>query len=120
MIKLPKLKKKIHSFLTKEEGKISKENLIKTGVIIASFSIGAALNAKQVHSQVTCDPDCASIGNPPDQLEHNNASCGGGHGNTLTLGYAQSTASGTHDNCIQSCHCSHGSHGSHGSHSSLF
>jgi hypothetical protein len=46
MIKLPKIKKKLHSFLTKEEGKISKESLIKTGSLIAAFSLGAAINSQ--------------------------------------------------------------------------
>ena len=40
MTKLPILKKKIHSFLTKEEGHISKEAIIKTGILIGIAATG--------------------------------------------------------------------------------
>lgn len=42
MARLPKLKKKISSFLSKEDGKISKEKIIKAGVVLATMSLGAA------------------------------------------------------------------------------
>ena len=32
MAKIPQIKKKIQSFLVEEEGKISKESLLKTGI----------------------------------------------------------------------------------------
>ena len=36
-MKLPKLKKKINAFLVGEEGKISKSNLIKGGILLGSM-----------------------------------------------------------------------------------
>ena len=100
MVKFPKLKKKISSFLTKEEGKISKESLIKTGVLL-SF---AAMATSTV--EAACPPSTA-----------------GGHSdhcNELSLNYVAPTAAGTHNDGHgnHSNHSSHGSHGSHGSHSS--
>ena len=117
MSKLPKLKKKITSFLIKEDGKINKENLIKTGSMVAIIALGATIGAKPVSSHASCNPDCSGVDNPPNVVNRNIA-CGAGHGNGLTLGYVQPTATGTHNHCIQSCHCNHTSHASHGSHSS--
>lgn len=85
MVKIPQLKKKISSFLTREEGKISKENLIKTGVLL---SAAALASLKSVNA--AC---------PPDDSQHDE------HCNQLSLSYAASTATGTH---------AHG-HGSHSS-----
>ncbi|PLW80696.1 hypothetical protein C0585_01250 [Candidatus Woesearchaeota archaeon] len=38
-MKIPKLKKKITNFLIKEDGKITKEHLIKTGIILTTLSL---------------------------------------------------------------------------------
>jgi len=38
-MEIPKLKKKISNFLTKEDGKITKEHLIKTGIILTTLSL---------------------------------------------------------------------------------
>lgn len=43
MVQIPKLKKKISSFLKKEDGRISKENLIKTGLLVGAVGIGAIM-----------------------------------------------------------------------------
>jgi hypothetical protein len=45
MIKIPTLKKKISSFMKCEEGKISKENIIKVGGFITALAIGSSFNA---------------------------------------------------------------------------
>ena len=50
MAAIPKLKRKISSFLAKEDGKISKENLIKAGIFIASIALFAA------SSEGACSP----------------------------------------------------------------
>jgi len=93
MVKIPELKKKISSFLTKEDGKISKEALIKTGILLG-FATIASLKA---------DAAC-----PPDTLQHSE------HCNELALNAQGTTAAGTHHHG----HGSHAAHGSHGSHSS--
>jgi hypothetical protein len=53
MIDYPKIKKEIGAFLTKEEGKISKEKLLKTGIILGSIAAGAALSVRSVDA-ATC------------------------------------------------------------------
>lgn len=119
MVKLPKLKKKIHSFLTKEDGKISKENLVKVGILVTAFSVGTAINAKPVDSAnpPSCNPNCPGVADPICTDNHS-SSLGTGHDNNLNLQYATTTARGTHNHCVQSCHCNHSSHSSHGSHGS--
>ncbi len=51
VVNFPKLKKKIESFLTKEDGKISKENIVKTGIVL---SVAAAAAVK--NSDADCPP----------------------------------------------------------------
>ncbi len=99
MVKIPKIKKKISAFLTKEDGKISRENLVKVGVL---FSVAAMAALKTVHAD--CPPEALG-----DSVTTHNEHC-----NDLSLRYADETASGTH----QHGHGQHGSHGSHGSHTS--
>ena len=41
MTVFPKIKKKIGDFLSKEDGKISKEKLIKTGVVVSAIAIAS-------------------------------------------------------------------------------
>ncbi|MDP6547373.1 MAG: hypothetical protein QF917_00220 [Candidatus Woesearchaeota archaeon] len=84
MIKIPKLKKKISSFLTKEEGKISKEKLIKAGILL-----GAAALVSVNEVEATFTP----------------------HKNVLTLDYAKPSAIGAHSHAPS--HSSHSSHSSY-------
>ena len=99
MNKFPKLKKSINSFLTKEDGRISKENLIKTGVLLSAAAIAGL---KSAEAAACYDPK-----------SHNN------HCNAMALrhDFQSENTIGTHDNGHGS-HASHSSHGSHGSHSS--
>ena len=82
---IPKLKKKVSSFLTKEDGKISKENIIKAGAILGAIAV-ASESVVGGHSN------------------HSN--------NIITLKYIESTSSAeavhSHDN-----HNSHSSHSSY-------
>jgi len=117
MAKLPKLKKKISAFLTKEEGKISKEALVKTGVLVAGISVAAAINSQPVHAGhtnlINCDARNCGLPNPAKPC--NNCNFDGSHNNLLKpLTYSASTATAEHNHCIQAC--SHGNHASHGSH----
>ncbi len=59
MVNLPKLKKEVRAFLTKEDGKMTKENLIKAGVIIAAFSAAAVMNSGEASAGHVdnCNPD---------------------------------------------------------------
>ncbi len=75
---LPKLKRKISSFLTKEDGKISKEALIKTGVLLTAAAIA---NLKSAESY------CPVYGG-----RHAD------HCNELSLNYADGTSTGQHSN----------------------
>ena len=51
---LPKLKKKLKSFLTKEDGKISKEHLIKAGAFVMAAAVASA---KDVQATTTVFTD---------------------------------------------------------------
>lgn len=93
MVDFPKLKKKITSFLAKEEGKISKESLIKTGILIGVVAGSAGLASQEVNA------GCASRSSYPT------------HVNNLGAEYEEITASGTHGH--HGSHCNHSSHGSH-------
>ena len=46
MSKLPKLKKKVTAFLVGEEGKVSKESVLKAGVILSSLALSSAILSK--------------------------------------------------------------------------
>ena len=123
--KIPVFKKKLHSFLTKEDGKISKENLIKGGILATILSVGAAASAKQVSAggKVTCDPSCDRIPDP-EMVKNDDTDYDPVHYNSLVLrpnpagGGAQGWLEGRHNHCIETCHNSHSSHNSHGSHGS--
>ncbi|MBN2112448.1 hypothetical protein JW707_05110 [Candidatus Woesearchaeota archaeon] len=115
--RIPVFKKKISSFLAKEDGKISKENLIKAGILAAILSAGAAASAKQVSASVSCDPSCSGNPDPPNELNVDK-DLDPIHYNFLRLGKSGGAFQGTHEHCIESCHVSHSSHGSHGSHGS--
>ena len=86
---IPKIQKKINSFLLSEEGKISKQSLLSLGAFMSAAVIGGILATKEAAAA---------------------------HTNSLDVSYADPTATGTHAH--HSSHSSHGSHGSHGSHSS--
>ncbi|MAG50270.1 hypothetical protein CL621_01355 [archaeon] len=83
--KIPKIKKKINAFLIGEEGKISKQSLFKTGVILGGLALSSTL-IKEV--------DAA-------------------HSNTLTASYGGGTGTASHHGNHGS-HASHGSHSSNG------
>jgi len=75
MANLPNLKKKISSFLTKEDGKISKESLIKTSVFVSIAALASVLSAKDTSAQ---------------------------HSNSLTIDKSSGTAIATHTNYTHS------------------
>ena len=83
MIKIPKLKKKVSSFLTKEDGKISKEKLIKAGVLLSAVAIASL---KSVEADYV-------------------------HKNNLTLSHSGTTVTGSHDNHSSHSSSGHGSGG---------
>jgi hypothetical protein len=95
MVKLPKLKKKICAFLTKEDGKISKEALIKTGILLSAAAVASIRDA---------GADC-----PP-----NTAAGHSDHCNQLGLSYASSTAVATHNDANHNSHYNHSNHSSGG------
>lgn len=50
MATIPKIKKKVSSFLRNEDGKISKENLIRAGILISALTIGSVKVVQAVHN----------------------------------------------------------------------
>jgi hypothetical protein len=132
--RIPVFKKKIVSFLAKEEGKISKENLIKAGAIVTIFAIGSALSAKNVlashdayvvHTNSgdgptevsTCgeveNVDCPYSPYGPARISINEAQLD--HYNTLAIAPAADAIAGTHEHCVQDTHCNHGNNWTHSS-----
>jgi len=87
---LPKLKKKVTSFLLSEEGKMPKHSLLSLGSFLSAAVISGVIATKQT---------AASI--------HSNAV----DVTSETVGYV-----GAHSH--HTSHSSHGSHGSHSSHAS--
>jgi hypothetical protein len=125
LIRVPVFKKKIVSFLRKEDGRISKENLVKAGALVAVFSLSSALSAKNVlashdnyyyHANAgagfTCAADCPGVHN---NCPLNTIGQRDGHDNSLSLVFAGDTATGTHNHCSQDCHCNHVNATSHSS-----
>lgn len=115
--KIPEFRKKISSFLSKEDGRITKEGLLKAGVAAVVMAAAAAVSSQQVaagHSNVTsCTPDCGTGPSLPANTNMNNQAVHF-HSNNVLLGASGGTATGTHSHCIETCqHASHGSHGSH-------
>ena len=84
MVKIPKIKKNPSSFLTGEEGKISKQALMKVGTIVA------------VASTLVSDDAAAHVS----------------HNSMLDTAYDAGTVTATHSSA--ETHGSHGSHGSCG------
>lgn len=116
--RIPIFKKKVCSFITKEDGKISKQSLIKAGLLAAVISFGTLASAKKASAGVTCEGevynDCNNVDNPLNKYNVDRTETS--HGNSLSLSTDTSGAVGTHNHCIQTCHVSHGHHSSHGSH----
>ena len=100
---IPKINKKVTDFFIGEEGSISKDKLIKTGIIIAGVAISAGITS------ATHTNECGKT-----QTSDNTVI----HANSITLTKDLNNAAvGTHCNGTNS-HSSHGSHGSHSSHGS--
>lgn len=112
--KLPRLRRKLTQFLAGEDGKISKENLMKMGIMVSSYSIGSAVVADSVQGHADCTSECPDGSAPSDGKnvdKHNNY-----HGNDVsdfTYSQGSSEVSITHDHCVHDCHASHSSHSSY-------
>ncbi len=114
---IPKLKKKIASFLTKEDGKISKESLIKTGVLLSIIALGGLRSVKAdcvPRTHITYDEN-------GDELvaEYTTPKMNAGYGdhcNELSMDYDEQAEEivGKHNHAIHSSHSSHASHGNCG------
>ena len=78
MSKIPKLKKKISAFLTKEDGKISKENLVKVGILLSTAALASL--------------ESVNAGCPPSTAGKHYDHC-----NELSIGYTSPSATGTHN-----------------------
>jgi len=83
MAQIPKLKRKISSFLSKEDGRISKENFIKTGLLVGAVGVGITIAASGAIASIE-------------------------HTNNLSGSYSNNVVTGTHGH-----HSSHGSHSSY-------
>ena len=102
---IPKIKKKINAFLVGEEGKISKQSLLKVGAMLGGAALGTVLSARKAYAgHSSSDSTC-------DRCEASNDVC---HGNLLGVTSTGATIESSHEHCIET-HSSHRSHGSHNS-----
>jgi len=90
-LSLPSLRRTISSFLLEEEGKISKQSLVKLGAVVGGTSVMAGV-AKAAHSQ---------------NIAHSQA---------ISITYSSPTITATHSH-YDPAHSSHSSHASHSVHS---
>jgi len=81
-LNFPKFKKKIHAFLVGEEGKISKESLIKTGLVLGTIGVAVL--------PVSSAVDTLSLGNytpggstTATHSSHSSHSSHGSHGSDM-------------------------------------
>lgn len=91
-LSLPAIRKTVTSFLLEEEGKISKESVLKLGVVVGGVSVMAGV-ANATHSQ---------------NIAHSQA---------ISVSYSSPTITATHSH-YDPAHASHASHSSHTSHTS--
>ncbi len=108
MVDFPKLRKEVRSFLTKEDGKMTKENLIKAGVIITAFSAAAALNSSEASAGHVdgCNPegwvnDDCGLPTPSDYTCTTGLKAGSktGHDNDIGFELQGNQPTGTHSHC---------------------
>jgi len=99
MSKIPKIKRLISSFLTEEEGKISKNAILVGGGIIAAVT----LTSRQATAHTDSNPAHTDSSTPANYIS----------GDVRTTHSHYDPAHTNH-----ASHSSHGSHGSHGSHNS--
>ncbi len=103
MVDIPKIKRKIIDFLSKEDGKISKDALLKAGLLAGATIFASAMaGAQTAHSNTLNAPSYSSPTASVSHSHHASHSSHGSHGSHSSHG----------------SHGSHSSHGSHGSHSS--
>ena len=98
MAKIPKIKKKVNSFLISEEGRITKNSLLKMGSLLSAATLGAVLNNEIVSAD----------------WHQSDANSGPSHNNHYTLDYTDWVATIDHANHGNQAHSSHYSHGSGG------
>ncbi len=92
MSKIPKIKRLLSSFLTEEEGKISKNAILVGGGIIAAVTI----TSRQATAHTDSNP---------------------AHNDSSSVNYISGEIRTTHSH-YDPAHTNHGSHSSHGSHGS--
>ena len=108
---IPKVKKKISSFLSSEEGKITKESILKTGAVLGTLALIPALSdvVSAAHSSHSHSLG-STVTDPVNTLQSTYQASDG------KIAGTHSNVAGSHAN--HGNHSSHGSHGSHGSHNS--
>jgi hypothetical protein len=111
MKKLPQVKKTINAFLIGEEGKISKQSIIKAGIILGVVSLGA-LGVQGNHSSNLAHSNSLSpltYSGTKLSATHSNGSNHANHSN------ASSPTHSSHSNAVeQPPNTTHGSHSNNG------
>jgi len=120
-MKFPEIKKTISSFLLSEEGKISKQNILKIGVFLAAASAALSLSSQNLKAT---DSKHGNVGNCCQCTSHadgygDHGSCRAytnipaTHAHRIGIEYQAdgSLAYGAHDN-YTTAHCNGSNHGS--------
>lgn len=90
---IPKVRKKISSFIKDEKGSISKQSLLSLGTFVGTIAVSSLFAVKDVKSGVAQ-----------------------GDADEMTVSHSHHGSHSSHSS--HSSHCNHGSHGSHSSHGS--
>lgn len=121
-MKFPEIKKTISSFLLSEEGKITKQNILKIGVFLSAVSGSLALssiNVKAPHGNLQsgcCSCDSHTSGSfDHGSCDVSNVNIPAAHAHHIGVQYKaeESLGYGAHEHYINA-HCSGSAHGSAG------
>ena len=99
MSKFPAIKKKIAHFIENEDGNISKEKFLTTGLIISTLALT---------QQARAQGELCNM-NPDVPITKADCTINTAHSNALSLKYETRNTTGQHDHCIErhSNHCSY-------------
>ena len=90
MSRIPEIKRTVRSFLIEEEGRISKKNLVRAGVVIASIA-AAELVSADTHNQYN-PTDCPGVTAPSGDSAHSNS---------LSVSHPDGYVAATHNHCVE-------------------
>lgn len=119
---LPKFKKQLQAFLCKEEGNITKQQVLRAGIfalgigVVTSIPAASEIECSEEGGHNQCDTECDNpcAGSKEYSCnEENHEDQNFYHTNEISFGMKEGSASGSHNHCYSPCttqHCSHHSY----------